>query len=127
MCPLCALIDQQLDQLELANLASEVPLVMAWAHALRIKPSKDTIATALVYWSGAPDAERWGGRQASYRAFYRWLLEWVGEEGMAGKEETSTTFKRLHIFSLWTRADMTARRIEVAQMRMRELGMDESE
>lgn len=113
-----------LDHLELHDLASEVPLVLAWMYALRIVPSKDTLATALVYWSSVPNADRWGGRQHSYNEFYKWLHAWVGESKMPTADEMSSTFRRLRYFNERTRADITAAHIEKAESQMKDAEID---
>ena len=75
------------------NFYDEIPLVFAWMRFVGLRPQKEMIATALVYWrtvaSDAPLIEtmKGGGKSSPYEMFERWLLDWVGVEGMPSEGE----------------------------------------
>ncbi|KAK7045460.1 hypothetical protein VNI00_007713 [Paramarasmius palmivorus] len=84
-------------------LISQLPLVLAWQRHLNIRPSKDTLAAALVLFiehggSGLPLVEEikkwtwgwnskegegfardWGGEDNEYVRFVRWIESWIDE------------------------------------------------
>lgn len=88
------------------NLASEIPLSLAWMRHLRIIPSKRTLALALVYWSEislrAPLVESFSGqpggiarlgvgagsgRTSPYNVLVIWLEMWMGARRLPGDKE----------------------------------------
>ncbi|KAG2054492.1 hypothetical protein BDR06DRAFT_403943 [Suillus hirtellus] len=68
--------------------ASEISLTLAWMRALQIKPSRNTLSIALVFWAEVslhgPLFEEWAERrkkgESEYGRLVRWMTEWVGEE-----------------------------------------------
>lgn len=82
------------------SLATEIPLALAWMRALRVHPSKVTLATALVHWMDvsmdAPLIERFKGNQGRnpYVALTQWLEGWVGKGGMPVREDMAKEMKR---------------------------------
>lgn len=107
-----------LDLLDANDLTTEVPLVMAWMRKLQIPPSGNTFATALMYWRAVPDPERWGDRQESYKALYSYLYGWRRDR-MPRKRAWGHTFRRLNIFSRFTRWGLTKTRIHTANVALR--------
>ena len=107
-----------LDLLDANDLTAEVPLVMAWMRKLQIPPSGNTFATALMYWRAVPDPERWGDRQESYKALYSYLYGWR-KDRMPRKRAWGHTFRRLNIFSRFTRWGLTKTRIHTANVALR--------
>ncbi|OSC99981.1 hypothetical protein PYCCODRAFT_1446447 [Trametes coccinea BRFM310] len=92
-----------LDLLAEEDRAGEIPRVLAWMRHLAVRPSKATLATALVYWAevglGGPLIERWRGEGGSaYDALVRWVEEWVGRGRGPGAEEMQATFRRVQYF-----------------------------
>ncbi|OJT05016.1 hypothetical protein TRAPUB_4198 [Trametes pubescens] len=89
-----------LDLLAEEGRARQVPLVLAWMRYLGVRPSKDTLAAALVYWGEValegPLIERWRGERGSgYGRLVAWVEEWVGRRGMPGREESQRALRRV--------------------------------
>ncbi|EIW56615.1 uncharacterized protein TRAVEDRAFT_128552 [Trametes versicolor FP-101664 SS1] len=89
-----------LDLLAEEGRARQVPLVLAWMRYLGVRPSKDTLAAALVYWGEValegPLIERWrGARGSEYGRLVAWVEEWVGRRGMPGREESQRALRRV--------------------------------
>ncbi|THH30299.1 hypothetical protein EUX98_g3884 [Antrodiella citrinella] len=74
--------------LDTNDLASEIPLVLAWMRHLSIVPSQWTIAFALVYWrpvstdSPLLEAMKGGLGRSPYGRLVGWLTAWLGEKGI---------------------------------------------
>jgi pentatricopeptide repeat protein len=70
--------------LGLQALASEIPIALAWMRSLRIMPSTDTLAMALVFWAEvslySPLIETLVGERSEYTKLVRWIRDWVGDE-----------------------------------------------
>lgn len=70
--------------LGLTSRAAEIPLMLAWMRALRVRPTGATLALALVFWSEvsvqAPLIEKWtgGSEKSEYSRLREWMKEWVG-------------------------------------------------
>jgi hypothetical protein len=90
-----------LDLLAASALHSEIPVVLTWMRALGVRPSKSTLATALVHWmeigGDAPLIERLKGGPARspYSILMVWMKDWVGEANMPGREDMSDELARL--------------------------------
>lgn len=89
-----------IDLLAAEGLHTEIPLVLGWQRALRIAPSKATLATALVYWMDvsmdAPLVERFKrtrGRDP-FALLSAWMEDWVGKTGMPGPKMMSHEMRR---------------------------------
>lgn len=90
-----------IDLLHAECFTTDIPLVLAWMRELRISPSKNTIASALVYWSevskDAPliEAMKGGSHRSPYAMLSQWIQAWVGKEHMPTSIEWSHAIKRL--------------------------------
>lgn len=79
----------------------QIPLALAWMRHLHIRPSRHTLATALIYWGevamDAPLVEYWKGdaHQNEYQRLVAWMRKWVGEERMPGREEMGQNMQRI--------------------------------
>ncbi|GBE87174.1 hypothetical protein SCP_1004210 [Sparassis crispa] len=75
-----------IDLLGAENQMSEIPLALAWMRHLDVKPSRNTLATALVYWAevsmDSPLVEHWKSERSEYLRLIRWMKEWVGSENL---------------------------------------------
>ncbi|KAI0632915.1 hypothetical protein C8Q77DRAFT_1120463 [Trametes polyzona] len=92
-----------LDLLAEEDQAGQVPLVLAWMKHLRVRPSKDTLATALVYWGEVslegPLIERWKGPgRSEYERLVEWIGKWVGKKGVPEREEMQRALRRVQYF-----------------------------
>ena len=83
------------------SLASDIPLALAWMRALDVRPSRSTIALALVSWrevsASAPLLETWsrGSSSSDYTKLVDWVLDWVGEENMPSNEAIGKAVRRV--------------------------------
>ncbi|KZT68086.1 hypothetical protein DAEQUDRAFT_712523 [Daedalea quercina L-15889] len=80
----------------------QIPLALAWIRALGIKPQKDTLATALVYWAevgmDAPLFEHLRDGSSQYARLQRWMRGWVGEAHMPTDEVIWRHVRRRKLF-----------------------------
>ncbi|KAH9921124.1 uncharacterized protein B0H18DRAFT_1021975, partial [Fomitopsis serialis] len=80
----------------------QIPLALAWMRALDIKPSKNTLATALLYWAevgmDAPLFEHFRDGSSQYARLKRWMGEWVGERLMPTDKHIAMHMRRLKYF-----------------------------
>jgi len=69
---------------------------------LRVRPSCDTLATALVYWAevsmDAPLIEYWKGGTGEYSRLVRWMRNWVGEDKMPTAAHIGVHIRRVDFF-----------------------------
>lgn len=89
-----------LDLLAAEERAGQIPLVLAWMKYLGVRPSGNTLATALVYWSevslDGPLIEKWQGEgRSGYVQLVRWMEKWVGPMKMPTREEMQETLNRV--------------------------------
>ncbi|KAI8990434.1 hypothetical protein BD414DRAFT_300734 [Trametes punicea] len=80
-----------------------IPLVLTWMRYMQVVPTKDTLATALVYWAevslGGPLIERFKGpNRSQYDALLEWITDWVGKQRVPGTEETQKALRRVQFF-----------------------------
>lgn len=89
-----------IDLLAAEGLSSEISLVLAWMRVLYVKPSKATIAAALVHWmdvsAEAPLVQRMRGLQhrSAFTQFAQWIADWVGEKNMPGRGDVQAEMRR---------------------------------
>lgn len=82
------------------SLQTEIPLALAWMRALKIQPSKATLATALAHWVAvsmdSPFIERMKGksRRDPFSLLMQWMEDWVGVGHMPGREEMAAEMRR---------------------------------
>ncbi|EPS98855.1 hypothetical protein FOMPIDRAFT_1125578 [Fomitopsis schrenkii] len=81
----------------------QIPLALAWMRTLGIRPSQDTLATALVYWAevgmDAPLFEHFRASGASqYERLKRWMAEWVGRDAMPTDRHIAGNMHRYGLF-----------------------------
>ncbi|KAI0776774.1 hypothetical protein BD413DRAFT_468426 [Trametes elegans] len=101
-----------IDLLAEEDRAGEVPRVLQWMKYMGVTPSKDTLATALVYWGEValegPLIERWRGpARSEYDRLVRWIGKWVGRGRVPGREEMQNALRRIRYFR--ERAELRAR------------------
>ncbi|GJE92952.1 hypothetical protein PsYK624_091110 [Phanerochaete sordida] len=88
------------DLLAAQALQAEIPRVLAWMRALDIRPSKTTLATALVHWvdvsMDSPFIERLKGtgRRDPYALLLAWMEDWAGAERMPQRDEMAEEMRR---------------------------------
>ncbi|TFK80446.1 hypothetical protein K466DRAFT_605324 [Polyporus arcularius HHB13444] len=99
-----------LDLLAAEERAHQVPLVLVWMRYLRVWPSRDTLATALVYWGEVALEGPWVQRVREWRARERgaedseyirgvkWVTKWVGRKNVPRKDETYRALARVRWF-----------------------------
>ncbi|KAI0651230.1 hypothetical protein C8Q79DRAFT_932365 [Trametes meyenii] len=92
-----------LDLLADEDCAGQIPRVLAWMRHLRVRPSRETLAVALVYWGevslGGPLIERWKGEgRSGYGRLEKWMSRWVGRRNMPRREETQRALSRVKWF-----------------------------
>jgi len=82
----------------------EIPLALAWMRELGVKPSKQTLATAMVYFAqvgtDAPLVElvKGGPDSNPYSQLSRWIVDWVGHEKMPGSSDLSYQWQRVDYY-----------------------------
>ena len=82
----------------------DIPRALAWMRHLNIRPSKSTLATALVYWAevsmDAPLIAALKGRSKMdpYSRLTGWLMHWVGERGMPSNEQIGEQMRRINYY-----------------------------
>ncbi|TFY62264.1 hypothetical protein EVJ58_g3981 [Rhodofomes roseus] len=85
----------------------QIPLALAWMRTLGIRPSQQTLATALVYWAevgmDAPLFEHFRDGMSQYARLKRWMNEWVGDRMMPTDEHVAVQIQRLKHFRERTR------------------------
>ncbi|KAI0092290.1 hypothetical protein BDY19DRAFT_1084865 [Irpex rosettiformis] len=92
------------DLLACELLHTEIPVALAWMRALEIRPSKTTLATALIHYTevgmDAPLIERFKGGplRSPYTMLMAWMRGWVGEENMPTRMEMSDEMARLAFY-----------------------------
>ncbi|KAK0447880.1 uncharacterized protein EV420DRAFT_1767462 [Desarmillaria tabescens] len=64
--------------LGLAGKEEEIPYVLGWMKELGIKPTRDTVAMALVFWAEACGLEP----ESPWKKLVKWLRGWLGDEFM---------------------------------------------
>ncbi|KAK0189585.1 hypothetical protein F5146DRAFT_982133 [Armillaria mellea] len=64
--------------LGLSGKEEEIPYVLGWMKGLGIKPTRDTVAMALVFWAEACGLEP----ESPWKKLVKWLREWLGDEFM---------------------------------------------
>ncbi|KAK0476143.1 hypothetical protein IW261DRAFT_1595171 [Armillaria novae-zelandiae] len=64
--------------LGLSGKEEEIPYVLGWMKGLGIKPTRDTVAMALVFWAEACGLEV----ESPWKKLVKWLREWLGDEFM---------------------------------------------
>jgi len=73
-----------IELLGLKEYSSEIPLALAWARALDIKPSRETITMSVIFWADVshrgPLLEE-SGSESQYKKFLSWIDDWVGSKG----------------------------------------------
>ncbi|KIP06385.1 hypothetical protein PHLGIDRAFT_461780 [Phlebiopsis gigantea 11061_1 CR5-6] len=112
------------DLLVAESLHAEIPLVLTWMRALRIRPSKATLATVLVHWidvsMDSPFVARIKGVQQRdpYAQLVRWLEDWVGLRNMPGREEMSREMERSAYFRDAQYLDVIRERVSEAEGRL---------
>ncbi|KAI0830208.1 hypothetical protein BC628DRAFT_986113 [Trametes gibbosa] len=92
-----------LDLLAAEERAGQIPLVLVWMKYLGVRPSGNTLATALVYWSevslDGPLIETWKGEgRSKYAQLVRWMEKWVGRHSMPTREEMQGALNRVRWF-----------------------------
>ncbi|KAI0712747.1 hypothetical protein C8T65DRAFT_646788 [Cerioporus squamosus] len=95
-----------LDLLATEERTHQVPLVLVWMRYLRVWPSRDTLATALVYWGEVALEGPWVQRVREWRARERgeedseyvrglkWITRWVGRKNVPRQDETWRALRR---------------------------------
>lgn len=92
------------DLLACESLHTEIPIALAWMRSLGVRPSKITLATALVHYTevgmDAPLIERFKGgpTRSPYAVLMGWMRAWVGEESMPTRSEMSDEMARLAFY-----------------------------
>ncbi|KAI0764106.1 hypothetical protein BC629DRAFT_923448 [Irpex lacteus] len=92
------------DLLACESLHTEIPIALAWMRSLGVRPSKTTLATALVHYTevgmDAPLIERFKGgpTRSPYAVLMGWMRAWVGEESMPTRSEMSDEMARLAFY-----------------------------
>lgn len=81
----------------------QIPLALAWMRALGVRPSQDTLASALVYWAevgmDAPLFEHFrAGGASQYERLKRWMTEWVGPKAMPTDKHIAGNIHRYKLF-----------------------------
>ena len=81
----------------------QIPLALAWMRALGVRPSRDTLASALVYWAevgmDAPLFEHFrAGGASQYERLKRWMVEWVGAAAMPTDRDVAGNIHRYKLF-----------------------------
>ncbi|KAK0200847.1 hypothetical protein DFS33DRAFT_1081780 [Desarmillaria ectypa] len=64
--------------LGLAGKEEEIPYVLGWMKELGIKPTRDTVAMALVFWAEACGLDP----ESPWKKLVKWLRGWLGDEFM---------------------------------------------
>ncbi|KAI0369235.1 hypothetical protein BV20DRAFT_997067 [Pilatotrama ljubarskyi] len=83
--------------------AGQIPLVLRWMEYLDVRPSPDTLATALVYWGDVslqgPLMERFSGPgRSQYELLEKWITKWVGARRVPKREEMQRALKKVQYF-----------------------------
>jgi len=88
-----------IDLLGIEDRKTDIPLALAWMRHLDVKPSVNTLATALVYWAeltmGAPLVEHYMREQSPYRRLVVWMGEWVGSDNLPGEADIGNHLQRI--------------------------------
>ncbi|KAH9943760.1 hypothetical protein B0H21DRAFT_695230 [Amylocystis lapponica] len=100
--PTDVLFRTYIDLLAAEEQIPQVPLALAWMQRLGVMPSRNTLATALVYWAevsmDAPLIERWKGGTSEYSKLVRWMRDWIGDGGMPRASDIGIHVRRLKYF-----------------------------
>ncbi|OBZ74949.1 hypothetical protein A0H81_05431 [Grifola frondosa] len=105
-----------IDLLAEEELIPLIPLVLAWMQRLHIRPSRSTLATALVYWvevsTDAPLVQKMKGGplRSPYMKLRRWMSRWVGHHNMPMGEDIQVALRRIRFFREMGSYIMTPRR-----------------
>lgn len=99
-----------IDLLAAEERAHQVPVVLVWMRYLRMRPSRFTLATALVYWGEValegPWVQRvrqWRARQrgtsdSEYMRLVKWLTKWLGRRRMPREEDKGKALRRIRMY-----------------------------
>ncbi|KAI0674740.1 hypothetical protein C8Q78DRAFT_965279 [Trametes maxima] len=119
-----------LDLLAEEDCAGQIPRVLAWMRHLRVRPSRETLAVALVYWGEVslegPLIERWKGDSGSgYGRLEKWMGRWVGRRSMPRREEMQRALSRVKWFREMGRYGEGRAKVELEVDEMLESLVDE--
>ena len=82
--------------------AAQIPLVLTWMRYLKVHPSRDTLATALVYWGEVtfegPWIRRLRGGESQYVRLLKWITKWVGWGKVPRRDEMQKALMRVKWF-----------------------------
>ncbi|EJF57499.1 hypothetical protein DICSQDRAFT_183214 [Dichomitus squalens LYAD-421 SS1] len=82
--------------------AAQIPLILTWMRYLKVRPSRDTLATALVHWGEVtfegPWIQRLRGGESQYIKLLKWITKWVGRENVPGRNDTQKALMRVKWF-----------------------------
>ncbi|RPD77144.1 hypothetical protein L226DRAFT_459207 [Lentinus tigrinus ALCF2SS1-7] len=89
-----------IDLLATEERAYQIPLVLVWMRYLRVWPSRDTLATALVYWGEVTLEGPWwrartGVWESGYIQLIKWISRWVGKRRMPREKDTHKALERV--------------------------------
>ena len=97
-----ALFRALLDLLAEEDRAAQIPLVLTWMRYLKVHPSRDTLATALVYWGEVtfegPWIQRLRGGESQYIRLLKWITKWVGRGNVPRRDEMQKALMRVKWF-----------------------------
>ncbi|KAI1789664.1 hypothetical protein LXA43DRAFT_1019805 [Ganoderma leucocontextum] len=82
--------------------AAQIPLVLTWMRYLKVHPSRDTLATALVYWGEVTFEGPWIQRlrrgESQYVRLLKWITKWVGWGNVPRRDEMQKALMRVKWF-----------------------------
>ena len=82
--------------------AAQIPLILTWMRYLKVRPSRDTLATALVHWGEVtfegPWIQRLKGGESQYIRLLKWITKWVGRDSVPGRNDTQKALMRVKWF-----------------------------
>ncbi|KAI0946221.1 hypothetical protein AcV7_010256 [Taiwanofungus camphoratus] len=88
-----------IDLLAAESLIPRIPLALAWMRHLGVRPSQNTLATALVYWAevgmDSPMVEHWKSSRSQYDKLMHWLYHWVGPKNMPTHGDVGRAIRRI--------------------------------